>query len=161
MWEPDPSWRRLPGAAGPSTVGIWLAEVDGRRWVVKRLAAPEHPAGALADPAYAGYWRREAEVARDPAVVDGPGLVPPEFGPVEEDEDGITVWSLEQEGEPPPGLFVARALGRFAGAAHSAPSVGIPSAAVRPAGDGGGAQRLADARPYDPGRRRRRALEAT
>ena len=158
MWEPDPSWRRLPGAGGPSTVGIWLAEVDGRRWVVKRLAAPEQPAGALADPAYAGYWRREAEVARDPAVVDGPGLVPPEFGPVEEDEDGITVWSLEQEGEPPPGLFVARALGRFAGAAHARPAVGLPPAAGRPAGDGGGARRLADARPYDAGRRRRRAL---
>jgi len=122
MWEPDPSWRRLPGAAGPSTVGIWLTEVDGLRWVVKRLDAPEHPAGSLADPAYAGYWRREADVARDPVVVDGPGLVPPDFGPVEEDEEGITVWSLEQEGEPPPGLFVARALGRFAGAPHSAPS---------------------------------------
>ncbi len=122
MWEPDPSWRRLPGAGGPSTEGIWLAEVDGRRWVVKRLSAPEEPAGALADPAYAGFWRREAEVARDPAIVDGPGLVPPEFGPVEEDEGGITVWTLEQEGEPPNGLFVARALGRFASAAHSTPS---------------------------------------
>ena len=122
MWEPDPSWRRLPGAGGPSTVGIWLAEVEGRRWVVKRLSAPEHPAGALADPAYAGYWRREAEVAKDPAVVAGPGLVPAEFGPVEEDEDGVTVWSLEQEGEPPNGLFVARSLGRFAAAAHSTPS---------------------------------------
>ena len=122
MWEPDPSWRRLPGAGGPSTVGIWLADVDDRRWVVKRLAAPEHPAGALADPAHAGYWRREAEVARNAATVDGPGLVPPEFGAVEEDGDGITVWSLEQEGEPPPGLFVARALGRFAGAAHSTQS---------------------------------------
>ncbi len=122
MWEPDPSWRRLPGAGGPATVGIWLAEVDGRRWVVKRLSAPEQPAGALTDPVHAGYWRREAEVARDPAIVDGPGLVPPEFGPVEEDEGGITVWSLEQEGEPPPGLFVARALGRFAGAPHSTPS---------------------------------------
>jgi hypothetical protein len=102
-------------------VGIWLAEVDGRRWVVKRLSAPEEPAGALTDPAYAGYWRREAEVARDSAVVDGPGLVPPEFGPVEEDEGGITVWSMEQEGEPPNGLFVARALGRFAAATHSTP----------------------------------------
>ena len=122
MWEPDPSWRRLPGAGGPATVGIWLADIDGRRWVVKRLSAPEHPAGALADPAHAGYWRREAEVARDPAAVDGPGLVPPEFGPLEEDESGITVWSLEQEGEPPTGLFVARALGRFAGADHSTPS---------------------------------------
>ena len=121
MWEPDPSWRRLPGAGGPSTAGIWLAEVDGRRWVVKRLTSPEQPAGVLTDPTYAGYWRREAEVAKDPAVVDGPGLVPAEFGPVEEDEDGITVWSLEQEGEPPNGLLVARALGRFAGATHSTP----------------------------------------
>ena len=122
MWEPDPSWRRLPGAGGPATVGIWLADVEGRRWVVKRLSAPStRPVPSLIPP-YAGYWRREAEVARDPAIVDGPGLVPPEFGPVEEDEDGITVWSLEQEGEPPPGLFVARALGRFAGAAHATPS---------------------------------------
>ena len=31
---------RLPGAGGPATVGVWLAEADGRRWVVKRLAAP-------------------------------------------------------------------------------------------------------------------------
>ena len=60
MWEPDPSWRRLPGAAGPSTVGIWLTEVDGLRWVVKRLDAPEHPAGSLADPAYAGSAREPA-----------------------------------------------------------------------------------------------------
>jgi hypothetical protein len=122
MWEPDPSWRPLPGAGGPSTVGLWVAEVDGRRWVVKRLALPEERTRALSDPAFAGYWRREAEVALDPAVVDGPGLVPPEFGPVEEDDEGVTVWSLEQVGEPPPGLFVAKALGRFAGVPHSTPS---------------------------------------
>ena len=41
MWEPDPSWRQLPGASGPSTQGIWLAESEGRRWVVKRLSAPD------------------------------------------------------------------------------------------------------------------------
>ena len=83
MWEPDHSWRQLPGAGGPATAGIWLAEVDGRRWVVKRLSAPTERVHALTDPASAGYWRREAEVARAPAAVDGPGLVPPEFGAVE------------------------------------------------------------------------------
>ena len=122
MWEPDPSWRQLPGASGPSTEGVWVAEVDGRRWVVKRLSAPQERGRALTDPAYAGYWRREAEIALDPAVVDGPGLVPPEFGPVEEDGEGVTVWSREEVGEPPPGLFVARALGRFAAAPHRTPS---------------------------------------
>ena len=110
-----------PGARGPATAGLWLAEVDGRTWVVKRLEAPEQPNRALLDPTHAGYWRREAEVARLPAAVDGPGLVPPEFGPVEEDDAGVTVWSLEADGEPPPGLFVAHALGRFAGAAYDEP----------------------------------------
>ncbi len=122
MWEPDPSWRRLPGAGGPSTTGLWLAESGGRRWVVKRLAAPEDRARELTDPGHAGYWRREAEVAENAGVVDGPGLVPSEFGPVEEDDEGVTVWSLEQPGEPPPGLFVARALGRFAGADRPTPT---------------------------------------
>jgi hypothetical protein len=121
MWEPDPSWRQLPGASGPSTQGVWLAESEGRRWVVKRLAAPDPRAGALSDRGHAGYWRREAEVAHDPTVVDGPGLVPPEFGALEEDDEGVTVWSLEQVGDPPNGLFVARGLGRFAGAEHATP----------------------------------------
>src|ERR1700712_2593996 len=121
MWEPDPSWRQLPGASGPSTQGIWLAESEGRRWVVKRLSAPDPRAGALTDRGHAGYWRREAEIAQDPTVVDGPGLVPPEFGALEEDGEGVTVWSLEQVGEPPNGLFVARGLGRFAGAGPATP----------------------------------------
>jgi hypothetical protein len=122
MWEPEPSWRALPGAGGPSTTGLWLAEAGGRRWVVKRLAAPAERTRELTDPAHAGYWRREAEVAEQPSVVDGPGLVPSEFGQVDEDDEGVTVWSLEQDGEPPPGLFVARALGRFAGAEHTTPA---------------------------------------
>jgi hypothetical protein len=121
MWEPDPSWRSLPGVSGPSTVGVWLAEADGRRWVVKRLSAPHEPTRALTDPSHAGYWRREAEVARHPEFVDGPGLVPSEFGPVQDDEEGVTVWSLEQAGAPPTGLFLARALGRFAGTPHGTP----------------------------------------
>src|SRR5690242_18800229 len=121
MWEADRSWRRLPGF-GPSTVGVWLAEVDGRSWVVKRLEAPDGTNPALRDPTHAGYWRREAEIARDPAVLGGVGLVPPEFGPVEEDDEGVTVWSAEETGDTPPGLFVARALGRFASATYDAPS---------------------------------------
>ncbi|WP_027860718.1 aminoglycoside phosphotransferase family protein [Marmoricola sp. URHB0036] len=122
MWEPDPSWRRLPGAGGPSSAGVWLADDDGRTWVVKRLEAPDGTTPALLDPAHAGYWRREAEVARDPAVLGRVGLVPPEFGPVEEDDEGLTVWSAEMAGESPPGLFVARALGRFAAAPYDAPA---------------------------------------
>ena len=117
MWEPDPSWTALSGAGGPATLGLWLAETDSRRWIVKRLAAPEDQPHLL-DPGHAGYWRREAEVAAAPQTVDGPGLVPALFGPVEEDDDGLTVWSEETVGEPPTGLFVARALGRFAGAGY-------------------------------------------
>src|SRR5436190_11389210 len=122
MWEPDPSWRHLPGAGGPSTAGLWLAESGGRRWVVKRLARPEDANRSLLDPARAGYWRREAEVARHPEVVDGPGLVPAEFGIVDEDDERLTVRTAEVTGAPPPGLFIARALGRFAGAPHDTPS---------------------------------------
>ena len=120
MWEPDPGWRRLPGG-GPATSGMWLAVVEGREWVVKRLETPVEQSGSVTDPAHAGYWRREVEVAYDPTVVDGPGLVPPEFGTVQEDPDGVTLWTRAEVGEPPTGLFVARALGRFAAAEHASP----------------------------------------
>jgi hypothetical protein len=120
MWEPDPSWTPLRGAAGPSAVGLWLAEVGAHRWIVKRLAAPEDQPKLL-DPRHAGYWRREAEVAQTPQVVLGPGLVPAPFGPVEEDDEGLTIWTQETVGVPPSGLFVARALGRFAGATYDDP----------------------------------------
>jgi hypothetical protein len=120
-WAPDPSWRRLPGAGGPSSAGLWLAQDGDRTWVVKRLEAPDDSNPARLDPAHAGYWRREAEVATHPEVVSGPGLVPPEYAAVEEDDAGLTVWSAEVTGDPPPGLFVARALGRFAVAAYDAP----------------------------------------
>ncbi len=60
-------------------------------------------------------------MAAHPEFVDGPGLVPAPFGQVEEDDDGVTVWTEEVLGEPPPGLFVARALGRFAAGEHDAP----------------------------------------
>ena len=110
-----------PGSRRAVDRGLWLAEQDGATWVVKRLASPDGSNPALLDRAHAGYWRREAEVARHPGVVDGPGLVPAEFGAVEEDDEGLTVWSVEVVGSPPPGLFVARALGRFAAAPYDAP----------------------------------------
>lgn len=119
MWEPDPSWRPLRGAGGPGSGGLWSAERDGRRWVVKRLVASgadrEH------DRRHPAWWAREAEVARAPGFVDGPGLVPPDYATVEEDPEGIAVWAAEVAGTPPPGLFVARALARFATAAYDVP----------------------------------------
>ncbi len=121
MWQPDPSWHQLPGVSGPATEGIWRAEAGGRRWVVKRLAAPSERNHARAEPGHAGYWRREAEVASCPSVVNGPGLVPAEFGRVDEDDAGVTIWALEETGEPPAGLLVAHALGRFAAAPHLTP----------------------------------------
>jgi hypothetical protein len=122
MWEPDPSWHPLRGAGGPGTAGLWLVEADGARWVVKRLQKPPERGRAVTDPTFVGYWRREAEVAAHPDVVDGPGLVPAEYGAVEEDDEGVTVWTREQVGQPPTGLFVARALGRFAATPHEAPA---------------------------------------
>lgn len=117
MWQSDPAWRELPGGHGPATVGVWTTAGEGRRWVVKRLARPSPGGGALDDP---GYWRREVEVALDPSVVAGPGLVPAEFGRVEEDDEGVTVFTAEVPGPPPPGPMVARALGRFAAAPYDA-----------------------------------------
>jgi hypothetical protein len=119
MWQPEPGWTPLRPGGGASTVGLWHTELSGRRVVVKRVGRPsvDDPPG-LSDPTHSGYWRREAEVALDPSVVHGPGLVPPEFLRVDEDDEGITLWSEEIVAEPPPGLLVAHALGRFAAAAY-------------------------------------------
>jgi hypothetical protein len=115
MWQPEPGWTPLRPGAGPATVGLWRVEVRGRSAVVKRLARPaaDDPAG-LSEPTHAGYWRREAEVALAPELVDGPGLRPPEFLRVDEDDDGVTLWSEELVDVPPSALQVAHALGRFA-----------------------------------------------
>lgn len=119
MWQPEPGWTPLRPGGGASTVGLWRTEREGRGVVVKRLARPA--AGdvpALSDPTHAGYWRREAEVALERHVVDGPGLVPPAYLRVDEDDDGVTLWSEELVAVPPPALQVAHALGRFATAAY-------------------------------------------
>lgn len=123
MWEPRPAWQPLPG--GPSGARLWRAHADGRDWVVKRLTRPDphdDDRAELVGPDHPGYWCREAEVALDPGFVDGPGLVPAAFGPVEEDDDGVCVWSEEVVGQPPTGLQVARCLGEFAAAPYDAPA---------------------------------------
>ena len=68
MWSPEPGWQPLPGGAGPSTYGVWLATEGGRRSVVKRLVppGPGEPTELL-DPGHFAYWRREADVRRQPA----------------------------------------------------------------------------------------------
>jgi hypothetical protein len=122
MWQPDPAWTALPAGGGPATIGLWRADHEGRPAIAKRLGrpGPDDPS-LLSDRAHAAYWRREAEVALDPARVDGPGLVLPAYLRCEEDEDGITLISAEIVAEPPTSLLVARSLGRFAGAAYDAP----------------------------------------
>ncbi|RNL65823.1 phosphotransferase [Nocardioides marmoriginsengisoli] len=128
MWQPDPAWRALGRAAGPTTAGIWRARVEGTDVVVKRLRRPlPDEESFLSDRTHAAYWRREAEVALDPGVVDGPGLVPARVLRLEEDDEGCTLMTEEVVAEPPPALFVARALGRFA----AGPYADVPWAARR------------------------------
>jgi hypothetical protein len=128
MWQPEPGWTPLRPGGGASTVGLWRAEHRGRSVVVKRLVrpGPDEPT-VLSDPTHAGYWRREDEVALEPRIVDGPGLVPPAYLRVDEDDDGVTLWSAEVVAQPPPALQVAHALGRFA----AAPYDEVPWAARR------------------------------
>lgn len=100
-------------------MGLWRAEHSGSTVVIKRLRRPaEDDAAVLSDPTHAGYWRREAEVALSAGIVDGPGLVPPVYLRVDEDDEGVTLWAEEVLAEPPPALQVAHALGRFAAAPY-------------------------------------------
>ncbi|PVG82962.1 phosphotransferase [Nocardioides gansuensis] len=116
MWQPEPGWRRLPGA-GPSTAGVWVATEGGREVVVKRLLRPEpHEVAGLHDPRDVNYWRRAADVALSGVVAHSPGLREAPVVRVEEDDDGVTVvhaWVPEAETT---GLFLATCLGRFAAA---------------------------------------------
>ena len=69
MWEPDPAWRRLAGAGGPSTAGLWLAGVDGRTWVVKR-SGPRRPTGPCSTPPTRATGDARRRSARTPGVTD-------------------------------------------------------------------------------------------
>lgn len=114
MWQPEASWRRLPGA-GPGTVGVWEAWEGQQRVVVKRLAAPtwlDTPQQSTRH--HPGYWRREADVTLSGLVSNSPGLVGAPVIRVEEDPDGITLVHQYVEAEELSGLFLARAVGRFA-----------------------------------------------
>jgi Ser/Thr protein kinase RdoA (MazF antagonist) len=117
MWHPEPGWQQLPGGSGPSTYGVWLAVESGREVVVKRLSAPApHDPAELRDPRHFAYWRRSADAALAGVTRDTPGLRDLPLVRVEEDDDGVTLVHLRVADTVNPGLFVARCLGRFAGA---------------------------------------------
>ena len=115
-WEPEPGWLSVPGGTGPSTVGVWRTQLGGQPLAVKRLARPvdDDPA-ELSDPTHFAYWRREADVAESAVNRTTPGLRGPVTA-VEEDAGGITLTSDWVEDADSNGLFLAHALGRFAGA---------------------------------------------
>lgn len=116
MWEPEPGWHPLPGGTGASTVGVWRAAQGDRPVVIKRLAAPSPGDPAeLSEPSHAAYWRREADVLLTGLVSRTPGLRAVDAA-VDEDPQGITITREWVEDAALTGLFVAMALGRFAGA---------------------------------------------
>jgi hypothetical protein len=116
MWEPDPAWHLVPGGTGMSTVGVWRTQREGDPLVVKGLAAPgpDDPP-ELRDPHHFAYWRREADVAVSRIVEATPGLRSGVLD-VAEDDEGITLTREWVEDGALNGLYVAHALGRFAGA---------------------------------------------
>ncbi|MBF4162019.1 phosphotransferase [Nocardioides acrostichi] len=116
MWQPQPGWHPLPGGASPSTVGVWRADVDGEPVAVKRLAmpGPGDPAELLEAHHFA-YWRRPAEIVTSGVLARSRGLRPPVRSQAVDDGDGITLTEDWVEDAALNGLFVAHALGRFAG----------------------------------------------
>ena len=123
MWQPEPGWHPLPGSTGTSTVGVWRTALGGQPVVIKRLAAPgEHDPPELSDPQHFGYWRRAADVVVSGMLTDTPGLRCPAQSAVDEDVEGITLTQEWVEDAANSGLFVARSLGRFAGAEVGEPA---------------------------------------
>ena len=122
MWQPQPGWVALRGGSGGSTLGVWRTVLGDQAVVVKRLAAPtEADPPELSSPRHFAYWRRPADVITAGLVVDTPGLRTPALGAVEEDDEGVTITEEWVEDAATSGLFVAHALGRFAGG-HLAPA---------------------------------------
>ncbi|MCD4525849.1 phosphotransferase [Nocardioides sp. cx-173] len=115
MWQPEPGWHPLPGGTGTSTVGLWRTSLGGRPMVVKRLARPvDGDPPELSDPRHFAFWRREADVLDCSLTAATPGLRATPAA-VEEDGEGITITREWVEDAAVSGLFVAVALGRFAG----------------------------------------------
>ena len=115
MWEPEPDWHPLHGGTGTSTVGVWRTAFGDQAVVIKRLAAPgPHDPPELSDPHHFAYWRREADVLSTGIALHTDGLRAVEAA-VEEDPEGITITREWIEDAAVSGLFVAHALGRFAG----------------------------------------------
>ena len=115
MWQPEPGWQRLPGGTSPSAYGVWLAIEGGREAIVKRLLAPvDGDLPELSDWRSGAWWEREPQVALHGLVSATSGLRGPETLRVEQDDDGTTLTQLRVLETDNPGLFVARALGRFA-----------------------------------------------
>ncbi|WP_343061368.1 phosphotransferase [Nocardioides luti] len=84
---------------------------------MKRLAAPaEHDPPELSDPRGFAYWRRGADVEIAGVVAHTPGLRSAGPTAVDEDVEGITLTQVWVEDAANSGLFIARSLGRFAGA---------------------------------------------
>ncbi|QYJ04992.1 aminoglycoside phosphotransferase family protein [Nocardioides panacisoli] len=116
MWQPEPDWHPLPGGTGTSTVGVWRTALGGEPVVIKRLAppGPDEPR-SLSDPDHVGYWRREADVLTTGLTTHTPGLRSV-VASVAEDAEGVTITRDWVEDAASSGLFLAIALGRFAGA---------------------------------------------
>lgn len=117
MWQPRPEWQRLSHGAGPSTIGVWATHDPTGHLVVKRLAAPGKDSPPwLTDERSFAWWRRPAEVAATSLVTATPGLRALPAVRVDEDDEGITIEERHVAAVDNPGPFLARALGRFAGA---------------------------------------------
>ena len=117
MWQPEPGWYQVPGSAGASTVGVWRTAIADVPVAVKRLGAPmDGDPDELREPRHFAYWRRCADVEVSGVVRGTPGLRSGPPGSVEEDDEGITLVQPWVEDAANSGLFIARALGRFAGA---------------------------------------------
>ncbi len=123
MWQPDPAWQPLAGGSGTSTIGVWRIANRQRSVLVKRLAPPPDWDVDRADalrPGSLAYWRREADVSIAGVVEATPGLRGPTTA-VEEDDEGITLFSDWVEAVEPEAMFAATNLGRFAGAELGSP----------------------------------------
>ncbi len=115
MWQPEPGWQRLPGGTSPTAAGVWLAREGDREVVVKRLRAPvDGDEPELSDWRSFAWWEREPQVALHGLVGATSGLRGPATLRVDDDDEGTTLMQALVPDADNPGLFVARALGRFA-----------------------------------------------